>query len=103
MKKCISKFIATVILVIIGIAVLTNMKELIERSYSLVERNTAIATVNGGDGEFAAVQLAKSGGQMLMGLVYFGYFFVVTGGIISSYTVYMKWKKSDEEKGKEAQ
>ena len=63
------KLVWTVILVGVALFILDRAQIVVDRSYSVVNREAAMATVNGGDGEFAAQEAVKAGGQSL-GLIF---------------------------------
>jgi len=57
-----------IVLTAVSVAILGGVRGIVERSYSTVNRKAAIATVNGGEVEFANVQTAKEAGKMIDGI-----------------------------------
>lgn len=91
--KYMGKIVRAILLVVIGIAILSHIHGIVERSYSAANRDAAIATVNGGNHEFAAQQVVKSGGQGLNELIGFGYACIILLGGISITRNVISWRK----------
>ena len=85
--KGIKSIAPTIIMVIIVLAILTHFHSIAERIYSQANRNAAIATLNGGEAEFAAQQVVKSGGEVINGSFYLAIFGVL---MFSGVRIYRK-------------
>lgn len=95
MKKGIGSIAWTLVVMIVAMIILAQFRTITERAYSAANRNASIATLNGGEGEFQAQQLTKSGGEMINFLIVATMIAValISGGRIGR-TVYLMRKPS---------
>lgn len=80
MYKNIRNIVLTVVIAVVLLATTKRIHSVAERAYSTVNRDAAIATVNGGDAEFVNVETAKVGGKMVDGIFYIVCFAIVLVG-----------------------
>ena len=96
MNKHMQKISIVLILVVVILAVLSQIHIIVERAYSLANKEAAIATVNGGDYEFAVQQGVKSGGKLINGSFILAYCVVIIIGGTYTYKNSKKMLKKSE-------
>ena len=94
--KAINSIATTIVMVVIALAILAHIHSIVERTYSQVNRNAAIATVNGGESEFAAQQVAKSSGQAVDGIFYIVVLVVLAVGGTKIYKTVQVIRKEEQ-------